>query len=163
MGRWRGLDLNTGHTLDPTQWPLLMVRALLFMIHKCWSRSSPGPLLTGHCTLGNQGALNPHYGEAHFEQLRSHFKLFLVVNWTKSHQEAYAPLSYPKGRPLQPINLLSKPTRDVTGYVRQGSHSALGCQGVHYGQDKYRPFSHFHFILSFRGQDKNLRKTKMVS
>ena len=44
MGRWRGLDLNSGHTQDPTQAThQAMVRVLLFMIHKCWSRSSLGP------------------------------------------------------------------------------------------------------------------------
>ena len=50
MGPWRGLDLNSGHTQDPTQATHpAMVRVLLFMIHKCWSRSSlgPGPALTG--------------------------------------------------------------------------------------------------------------------
>ena len=76
------------------------------------------------------------------------------------HLESKVPLSYYWGRQLEGLKLVSNLPRDVEGDVGLGSHSALDCQGVHYGQDKYRPFSHFHFMLAFVAKIKIFVKQK---
>ena len=56
---------------------------------------------------------------------------FLGVYWTIRHLDAHRPPSYSWGQPLEPLKLLSKPTRKVACYVGLGSHCALpGLHGI---------------------------------
>ena len=70
-------------------------------------------LITGsQCTVGKLGELDLHLIQAQFEWFRSTFKCFLVVIWTKRHQEACVPPSYTRGRPLECLKLLPKLPRN---------------------------------------------------
>ena len=83
-------------------------------------------LITGsRCTVGKWGGLDRHLIQAHYEWFRSTFKCFLVVCWTKRHQEACVPPSYTRGRPLECLKLLPKLPRHFSVDVCLGSHSAV--------------------------------------
>ena len=82
-----------------------------------WSGVTQGTLHSG-----NLVGLDRH---ANFKRSYTIFKGFLGINWTQRLLEACLPASYTRGRPLEPLKLLSNPSRDVAGDVHLGSQSAV--------------------------------------
>ena len=58
----------------------------------------------------------------------------MAVNWTQRLLEACLPPTYTRGRPLEPLKLLSNLPRDVEGDVGLGSQSAVAMLSAHWPQ-----------------------------